>query len=89
MSAAERPPLAGPSAEVQVLRLERGKRPTRKRDRVAGEEPLEIRVGGPGQPFTQLAVTMRTPAHSHSSSSSFTICFDDSSQNSWPSSFSW
>ena len=61
MSAAERPPLAGPSAEVQVLRLERGQRPARRRDRVAGEEPLEIRVGGPGQPFTQLAVTMRTP----------------------------
>ena len=61
MSAAERPPLAGPSVEVQVVRLERGKRPVRKRDRVAGEEPLEIRVGGPGEPFTQVAVTMRTP----------------------------
>ena len=44
-----------------MLRLERGKRPTRKRDRVAGEEPLELRIGGPGEPLTQLAVTMRTP----------------------------
>ena len=61
MSTAERPPLAGPSAEVGVLRLERGMRPVEKRDRVAGEEPLEIRVGGPGEPLTQVAVTMRTP----------------------------
>lgn len=57
----ERPPLAGPSQEVQVVRLERGKRPLRKRDRVAGEEPLEIRIAGPGQDTVQLAVTMRTP----------------------------
>jgi len=57
----ERPSLAGPTAEVRVLRLARGKRSVEKRDRVAGEEPLEIRVAGPGQPMTQLAVTMRTP----------------------------
>ena len=61
MGTAERPPLAGPTAEVRVLRLARGERPVEQRDRVAGEEPLEIRVGGPGQPFTQVAVTMRTP----------------------------
>jgi FdhD protein len=61
MGTAERPPLAGPSAEVRVLRLERGKQPVEKRDRVAGEEPLEIRVGGPREPLTQVAVTMRTP----------------------------
>ena len=34
-------------------------------------------------------VSMRTPAAAHSSSSMRTICFEDSSQNSWPSSFSW
>ena len=61
MGTAERPPLAGPSAEVRVLRLARGERPVERRDRVAGEEPLEIRVGGPGEPLVQLAVTMRTP----------------------------
>ena len=61
MSAAERPPLAGPTAEVRVLRLARGVPPATRSDRVAGEEPLEIRVGGPGQELTQLAVTMRTP----------------------------
>ena len=57
----DRPPLAGPTADVGVLRLARGERPVEKRDRVAGEEPLEIRVGGPGQELTQVAVTMRTP----------------------------
>jgi hypothetical protein len=31
---------------------------------------------------------MRTPARAHSSSNIATICLDDTSQNSWPSSFS-
>jgi len=56
-----RPALAGPSARVRVLRLQRGGRPVERTDRVAGEEPLEIRVGGPDGPLTQVAVTMRTP----------------------------
>ncbi len=33
----------------------------RRRDRLATEEPLEIRVAGPGEPFSSVAVTMRTP----------------------------
>jgi FdhD protein len=33
------------------------------RDHVAGEEPLEIRVAGPGQEATRVAVTMRTPGN--------------------------
>src|SRR6185503_2921478 len=32
-------------------------------DRVAGEEPLEIRAAGPGQEPVAVAVTMRTPGH--------------------------
>ena len=47
------PPYA--AAEVDVVRLPGG---TTERDRVAVEEPLEIRIGG-----MPVAVTMRTPGH--------------------------
>src|SRR5437868_4933847 len=43
------------AAAVDVLRLPAG---VTERDRVAVEEPLEIRIGG-----TPVAVTMRTPGH--------------------------
>src|SRR2546423_14965615 len=36
-----------------------GERP----DRLAAEEPMEIRAGGPGQEPASVAVTMRTPGH--------------------------
>jgi len=49
----EAPPYT--AAAVEVVRLPDGKR---ERDRVAVEEPLEIRIGG-----TPVAVTMRTPGH--------------------------
>jgi FdhD protein len=32
-------------------------------DRLATEEPMEIRAAGPGQPAQQVTVTMRTPGH--------------------------
>lgn len=35
----------------------------RHEDRLATEEPLEIRVAAPGLPARRLAVTMRTPGH--------------------------
>jgi FdhD protein len=49
----EAPPYS--AAAVDVLRLPAG---AIERDRVAVEEPLEIRIGG-----TPVAVTMRTPGH--------------------------
>ena len=51
--ALEAPPYS--AAPVEVLRLPAGER---QRDRVAVEEPLEIRIGG-----APVAVTMRTPGH--------------------------
>ncbi|HQU26170.1 MAG TPA: formate dehydrogenase accessory sulfurtransferase FdhD [Acidimicrobiales bacterium] len=42
--------------ERRVLRLTLGEAPATRRDTLAGEEPLEIRVGG-----RSMAVTMRTP----------------------------
>jgi FdhD protein len=51
--ALEAPPYS--AARVEVLRLPQG---TSEPDRVAVEEPLEIRIGG-----RPVAVTMRTPGH--------------------------
>lgn len=42
----------------QILKLRLGAAPTRIEDRLAVEEPLEIRIGG-----TPLTLTMRTPGH--------------------------
>jgi FdhD protein len=62
MAALERPPLRGPSVDTRVLVVENGAGRERS-DRIAGEEPLEIRVAGPRQAATRVAVTMRTPGH--------------------------
>jgi FdhD protein len=62
MAATERPPLRGPSVDTRVLVVENGVGRERN-DRIAGEEPLEIRVAGPRQSATRVAVTMRTPGH--------------------------
>jgi FdhD protein len=53
MTAVSAPPYS--TAAVEVLRLPAGER---ERDRVAVEEPLELRAGG-----RPVAVTMRTPGH--------------------------
>ncbi len=41
----------------------RGERHLELPDRLAAEEPMEIRVGGPGEVPTAVSVTMRTPGH--------------------------
>jgi FdhD protein len=62
MAATERQPLRGATVETRVLAVQDGVGRER-RDRLAGEEPLEIRAAGPGQEAVRVAVTMRTPGN--------------------------
>ena len=52
----------GPSVRVRVSERRDGQTRTRE-DRLATEEPLEIRLAWPGRPAERVAVTMRTPGH--------------------------
>lgn len=52
----------GPCVSVQVTAVRHGHQHQRP-DEVVGEEPLEIRVGGPGDTPASAGVTMRTPGH--------------------------
>lgn len=52
----------GPSVRTRVVEYRDGARLDRE-DRVATEEPLEIRVAAPGGAGQRVAVTMRTPGH--------------------------
>lgn len=52
----------GPTVRTRVTESDRGQ-VTQHEDRLATEEPLEIRLGWPGSPAQRLAVTMRTPGH--------------------------
>jgi FdhD protein len=62
MATTEQPPLRGASVETRVLTVQDGAGRERS-DRLAGEEPLEIRAAGPGQEAVRVAVTMRTPGN--------------------------
>lgn len=53
-------PLRRNLTSVKVVAVNDGVRSERP-DTLATEEPMEIRVGGPGQEAAQVAVTMRTP----------------------------
>lgn len=52
----------GPCVSVRMTAVDHGNRRERP-DEVVGEEPLEIRVGGPGDAPASAGVTMRTPGH--------------------------
>jgi FdhD protein len=60
MATLERPAIKGSVARTRVTVVEDGSVASR-RDRLATEEPLEIRAAGPGQEAMRVAVTMRTP----------------------------
>ena len=59
LSAPQRP---SSTSRVRVLNVEAGER-RRRSDRLATEEPMEIRVDEPGGEQRTIAVTMRTPGH--------------------------
>lgn len=53
---------SGPSVRARVVEYDADTRRARE-DRLATEEPLEIRLAWPGAPARRLTVTMRTPGH--------------------------
>ncbi len=59
--------MTDPAFERQATRVRvtawRGGSVEIRDDRLAGEEPMAIRAGGPGQAPVDVAVTMRTPGH--------------------------
>ncbi len=59
---AAEPSLERRATEVTVLAV-RGADARTRADRLAGEEPMAIRVAGPGQAPIDVAVTMRTPGN--------------------------
>lgn len=63
-------PSAAPDASVLAVR---GEAVERRADRLAGEEPLQIRAAGPGQEPIDVAVTMRTPGEERELAAGFLV----------------
>lgn len=61
MSARARRP--GPTVRTRVDELPADADPRHHEDRLATEEPLELRLAWPGEPARRVWVTMRTPGH--------------------------
>lgn len=67
---AERGP--GPTVRTRVEEF-RAAGPIRREDRLATEEPLEIRLSWPGVPSRRIWVTMRTPGHDFELAAGFVV----------------
>lgn len=62
----------GPTVRTRVTRHEVAGQSTRE-DRLATEEPLEIRMAGDGAPAQRVWVTMRTPGHDFELAAGFAV----------------
>ena len=75
MSSADPPSLArrpGQTVRTRVSQHEVAGERVRE-DRLATEEPLEIRMAGPGAPAQRVWVTMRTPGHDFELAAGFAL----------------
>lgn len=59
-------------ATQAVLRID-GDGSAEREESLAGEEPLQLRAGGPGQDPVDIAVTMRTPGHEEELAAGFLV----------------